>query len=304
MTHLIQATALCKKFGQKTVLDQLDFTLQAGEPIALIGPNGAGKTTLFSLLCGYLTPSSGQIKILGHTPGSSSLFGRVSALPQDAQLDPNFSVQTQLEFYCRLQGMNKNTAKTETARVLALVDLAQNGQQKATALSHGMRKRVAIAQALLGQPELVLLDEPTAGLDPVNAMQVRKLIAQLSGEATFVVSSHNIFELERLCGTVLYLENGRLQQQQPTHQQGKVGYLALQLEQADNHKVLALLTQLPGVQKVEPLQKNEYGVVYDPELCPDMDLTVLAMLRNEGLAYRQLTLGRSLEQQLFSVVNG
>lgn len=304
MTHLIQAKALCKNFGQKTVLDQLDFTLQAGEPIALIGPNGAGKTTLFSLLCGYLNPSSGQLEILGHKPGSSSLFGRVSALPQDAQLDPNFSVQSQLEFYCRLQGMNKNTAKAETTRVLALVDLAENGQQKATALSHGMRKRVAIAQALLGQPELVLLDEPTAGLDPVNAMQVRKLIASLSGEATFVISSHNIFELERLCGTVLYLENGRLQQQQPSYQQGAAGYLALQLEQGDSHKVLALLAQLPGVQQVEQLQKNEYGLFYDRELCPDMDLTVLAMLRAEGLVYRQLTQGRSLEQQLFSVVNG
>lgn len=304
MTALIRAQALSKNFGRKTVLDNLDFTLEAGDPIALIGPNGAGKTTLFSLLCGYLSPSSGQLDILGHKPGSSSLFGRVSALPQDAQLDPNFSVQTQLEFYGRLQGMNKATAKAETARVLALVDLAENGPQKATALSHGMRKRVAIAQALLGQPELVLLDEPTAGLDPVNAMQVRKLIASLSKEATFIISSHNIFELERLCGTVLYLENGRLQQQQPTHQQGGVGYLTVQLEQGDNHRVQTLLSQIAGVQKVEVLQKHEYGVSYDREFCPDLDLTVLALLRSEGLPYRQLTLGRSLEQQLFSVVNG
>lgn len=304
MTALIRAQALSKKFGSKTVLDNLNFSLKAGDPIALIGPNGAGKTTLFSLLCGYISPSAGQLEILGHKPGSSSLFGRVSALPQDAQLDPNFSVQTQLEFYGQLQGMNPATAKAETARVLALVDLADNGKQKATALSHGMRKRVAIAQALLGQPELVMLDEPTAGLDPVNAMQVRKLIASLSKEATFIISSHNIFELERLCGTVLYLEHGRLQQQQPTHQQGVAGYLTVQLEPGDNQRVQLLLSQLPGVQKVELLQKNEFGLCYDRELCPDLDLTVLALLRAEGLPYRQLTLGRSLEQQLFSVVNG
>lgn len=205
MNPMIEARDLGKSFGRKTVLDNLNFTLHSGEPIALIGPNGAGKTTLFSLLCGYLAPSHGSLRIFGHAPGSSALFGKVSALPQDALLDPNFSVGAQLELYGQLQGMNKATARAEAQRVMQLVELPEHLDSKPTALSHGMKKRVSIAQALLGQPKLVLLDEPTAGLDPANALQIRQLVSKMSGETTFLISSHNLFELERLCGTVLYI---------------------------------------------------------------------------------------------------
>ncbi len=303
MSTIIQAQQLSKSYGQHRVLQALNFTLVAGEPIALIGPNGAGKTTLFSILCGFLAPDSGKIEIFGQKPGSDALSGRVSALPQDAMLDPNFSIGTQLTFYGQLQGMNKTTAVAETRRVLALVDLADHFSQKATVLSHGMRKRVAIAQALLGQPELVLLDEPTAGLDPVNALQIRQIIASLTDEATFMISSHNIYELERLCGTVLHLERGKLVQQAAAPQEA-VGYLSLHLESADTNQVLAVLRQIAGVTLVQSTQKNEFAVHYDRNLAPDLDLTLLAVVRAQGWRYRSLTQGRTLEQQLFAVVNG
>lgn len=303
MSMMIQAEQLSKSFGRHRVLDSLHFSIEAGEPIALIGPNGAGKTTLFSILCGFLRQDSGTLEIFGQKPGSDGLAGRVSALPQDAMLDPNFSIGTQLTFYGQLQGMNKATAIAETHRVLALVDLQDYFSKKATVLSHGMRKRVAIAQALLGQPELVLLDEPTAGLDPVNALQVRQIIANLSAEATFVISSHNIFELERLCGTVLYLEQGKLVQQR-SRQQGAVGYLSLQLENADATQVLQMLQQLTGVSSVDNTQKNEFAIHYDRVLAPDLDIAVIGILRAHGWQYRSLTQGRTLEQQLFAVANG
>lgn len=301
MSYLIEARHLSKSFGQKAVLQDLTFTLPAGEPIALIGPNGAGKTTLFSLLCGYLPASSGELKVLGHKPGSSALFGRVSALPQDAMLDPNFSLLTQLSFFGQLQGMSKTTAVAESRRVLSLVDLAGSADLKATALSHGMRKRVAIAQALMGSPELVMLDEPTAGLDPVNALQVRQLIATLSGEASFIISSHNIFELERLCGTVLYLEHGKLVQQSAVQSAATQGYVTLTLEPAAYTDVLPQLRALPGVIAVSDSQKYEYVLQFDAELAPDFDLTLLMALRQFGWRYRQLTKGQTLEQQLFAV---
>lgn len=301
MSYLIEARHLTKSFGQKQVLQDLTFSLPAGEPIALIGPNGAGKTTLFSLLCGFLPPSRGELTVLGHKPGSSALFGRVSALPQDAMLDPNFSLLTQLSFFGQLQGMSKTAALAESRRVLSLVDLAASAEQKATALSHGMRKRVAIAQALMGSPELVMLDEPTAGLDPVNALQVRQLIADLSGEASFIISSHNIFELERLCGTVLYLEHGRLVQQSAVRSASTQGYLTLTLEAGSYPDLLPTLRSLPGVIAVSDRQKYEYVLQFDAELAPDFDLTVLMALRQHGWRYRQLTKGQTLEQQLFAV---
>lgn len=301
MSYLIEARNLSKSFGHKPVLQDLTFSLPTGEPIALIGPNGAGKTTLFSLFCGYLQPSSGDIKVLGHKPGSSGLFGRVSALPQDAMLDPNFTLLSQLSFFGQLQGMSKTAALAESRRVLSLVDLAASAEQKATALSHGMRKRVAIAQALMGNPELVMLDEPTAGLDPVNALQVRQLIANLSGQASFIISSHNIFELERLCGTVLYLEHGRLVQQSSVQNAATQGYLTLTLEPGAYPDLLPTLRSLPGVIAVNDSQKHEYVLQFDAELAPDFDLTVLMALRQHGWRYRQLTKGQTLEQQLFAV---
>ncbi len=301
MSYLIEARNLSKSFGQKPVLQDLTFSLSAAEPVALIGPNGAGKTTLFSLLCGYLPASSGELTVLGHKPGSSALFGRVSALPQDAMLDPNFSLLTQLSFFGQLQGMSKAAAVAESRRVLALVDLAASAELKATALSHGMRKRVAIAQALMGSPELVMLDEPTAGLDPVNALQVRQLIAQLSDQASFIISSHNIFELERLCGTVLYLEHGKLVQQSQVHSAAAQGYLTLTLDAGVHTDVLPVLRQLPGALAVSDSQKHEYVLQFDAELAPDFDLTVLMALREHGWRYRQLTKGQTLEQQLFAV---
>ncbi len=303
MKPMITAKNLRKSFGSKVVLDNLEFELTAGEPIALIGPNGAGKTTLFSILCGYLSPDAGDITLFGQQPGSSALFGKVGALPQDALFDPNFSLLTQLSFFAQLQGMSKTQAQADAMRVLQLVDLADYAKQKPTALSHGMKKRLAIAQALLGEPELVLLDEPTAGLDPMNAMQIRQLIAAMSQQATFVISSHNLFELERLCGTILYLEHGRLVQQRTVQSGSQQGFLTLTMESADPVQVQKILASVPGVLKVEIPQKHEYLIWFDSELSPDTDLAILQQLRSAGLRYKSLQRGQSLEQQLFAVVN-
>jgi ABC-2 type transport system ATP-binding protein len=302
MSHIIECQDLAKRFGSKTVLQQLSFSLVQGDVAALIGPNGAGKTTLFSILCGYLPPDHGSVRLLGHKAGSSRLFGKVAALPQDAQFDPAFSIGEQLDFYGRLQGLSARAAHAETKRVLALVELSAERKHKAGALSHGMRKRAAIAQAFIGTPELVLLDEPTAGLDPVNALQIRKLISSLSGEVSFLISSHNIFELEQLCNKVLYLQQGQLKTQSHAVADQQQHYLTLQLEQDNADAVSQALSQLEGFISVRAAQKKELVLCYNPELCQDFDLAVLQCLAANGWRYRNLTKGQTLEQKLFSVV--
>jgi len=107
MSTLIQVSGLNKFFGDKQALDNVDFEIEKGAPVALVGPNGAGKTTLFSVLCGYIQPSSGSVKVFGARPGSNATFGRLAALPQDAQLHPRFSIAHQFSFYGELQGYNK-----------------------------------------------------------------------------------------------------------------------------------------------------------------------------------------------------
>ena len=308
MSTVISCQNLSHHYGSKQALSQVNFSVNAGEPIALVGPNGAGKTTLFSILCGYLKPTVGKVEILNCQPNSPKLFGRIGALPQDALLDQRFSVLKQLLFFGQLQGMSKSVALKEADRVLELVGLADSAKVKPQDLSHGMRKRIAIAQALLGKPELILLDEPTAGLDPINARIIRKLIAELSTEATFMVSSHNLDELEKLCQTILYLEGGKLTQQQIGEVSSNAGYLTIQmLDEFTPNKMLAL-QELSVVQHIEQTQRMEYVITYDDQLEPYFDQQLLGFLADNALKYRQLIRGRSLEEQLFtesekSVVN-
>lgn len=302
MTAVIQCERLGKSFGRKTALHDVSFTVNQGDTTALIGPNGAGKTTLFSILCGYLQPDRGRVSVLSQKPGGGSLFGQLSALPQDAQFDPGFSIGEQLEFYGRLQGLNTKTARSEMQRVLTLVGLESETKQKAGALSHGMRKRAAIAQAFIGAPKLVLLDEPTAGLDPANALAIRKLISSLSGEVSFLISSHNIFELEQLCNSILYLEHGSLKAEASNQQvAGQTEYLTLQLEKELSESLRAELQKLPGLISLEQPQKKQLVFCTDNSAESGFDLALLQFLAANGARYRSLTKGQTLEQKLFNV---
>ena len=299
MSSIICCENLSKRYGSNLALDNVCFKLEPGSPIALVGPNGAGKTTLFSILCGYLHPDSGSVSLLGHKPGSSKLFGQVSALPQDAQLDPSFTVHEQLSFYARLQGYNGKASKIEASRVLELMQLTETMTNLPSSLSHGMRKRVAIAQALIGNPKLVFLDEPTAGLDPANARNIRQQISSLSDSTTFIISSHNLQELERLCETVLLLEQGQLQQQTQVKVNTKTewDFLTVLLTSPQDQDVQATLQNLESVESITSTNKNEFVLRYNHEKSPDLDQQLLKVLSGKGWSYRQLTRGKTLEDQ-------
>ncbi|WP_372871674.1 ABC transporter ATP-binding protein [Shewanella sp.] len=301
--NLIVTDKLTKHYGSKTALDAVTLEVSAGAPVALVGPNGAGKTTLMSLMCGYIQPDAGSIHILGLPPGHRGLLGRVSALPQDALLDPNFTVGQQLSFFAKLQGFSAKSAKMETQRVLELVQLVEASNHKPTALSHGMGKRVAIAQALIGSPELVLLDEPTAGLDPANARGIRELIAHAGDKTTFLISSHNLEELERLCDTVLYLDKGKLSQSLSIKSDTDERYLTLSLQNGADEAFAGKLAALAGVANVKSQQNGrEFIIGYQvaAETPYQLEQALLGLMATEGVKYRQLLNGKSLEDKLFS----
>ena len=304
MSLLIECKNLSKSYAGKQALKNVSFQCEAGDPIALVGPNGAGKTTLFSILCHYFSPSSGSVKLLGHAPGDRALHGVVSALPQDAQFDPAFTVLKQLTFFAQLQGFNAKQAKMEAARVLELMDLSKAQNVKALELSHGMRKRAAIAQALIGSPKLVLLDEPTAGLDPGNAKNIRQQISNLAGETTFLISSHNIQELERLCDTVLHLEQGELKQQinyrSNVSEDVSQSFITIELEDVDKSLFIENISKMQSVAQVLSEQKNEFVIGYDGQSTPDFDQLLLKNLADKNWRYRRLIKGKTLEEKLFS----
>jgi ABC-2 type transport system ATP-binding protein len=211
----IRVAGLTKRFQSKTAVDGVSLTIPVGSVYGLIGPNGAGKTTTFSMLAGYLRPTEGSVEVLGFAPSAvDALRGRLGVLPQDAILPASDAVGDFLVHLARLQGLARDKA-LEAAHV-ALDEVAGGAWwgQRCASLSHGMAKRIALAQALLGDPEVVLLDEPTAGLDPRVAWEMRQLIKAKTGartrRRTILISSHNLNELEEICDAAAILDRGRL----------------------------------------------------------------------------------------------
>ncbi|MCT8986189.1 ABC transporter ATP-binding protein [Shewanella phaeophyticola] len=297
---LIQCNNLSKNYPNKLALDNVNLSLDAGTPIALVGPNGAGKTTLFSLLCGYIQPTQGSVTILGHAPGSKALQGVLSALPQDAELDPHFTIASQLQFFATLQGFSQADAKQEALRVLALVDLAESAQAKPKSLSHGMSKRVSIAQALIGSPTIVLLDEPTAGLDPANAKKIRQIVKDLSSDTTFLISSHNLDELEKLCDQVVYLEQGKVQQSVSIKASQATDFITLTMQVCDMDNLHQQLLGLAQVIEVKRSGDEQYVIEYQKQSNFELEQQILGLLAEKQWRYKAILKGRTLEETLFS----
>jgi ABC-type multidrug transport system ATPase subunit len=208
----IELFGVSKRFGPKVAVSNVSLSVPRGSVFGLIGPNGAGKTTTFSMMCGYLYPTEGTLKVMDVDPATpGALKGRLGALPQDAVLPPGWETGALLTYWARLSALAE--PEREAREALEQVGLMEAWNVQTQALSHGMAKRAAMAQALMGRPPLVLLDEPTAGLDPRIAAQVRQVIKGMKEHRqTVVVSSHNLQELEELCDAAAILDKGKLAQ--------------------------------------------------------------------------------------------
>jgi ABC-type multidrug transport system ATPase subunit len=212
-TCAVTVSGLHKRFGAVRALDGVDLEIPRGSSFGLVGPNGAGKTTLFSIVSGFLRPSQGKVQVLGEEHGAERLRGRLAVLPQDAVWRKGVALGDQMALCARLQGFGPAQARKEVLRVLALTGMADCVGRHPDKLSHGMAKRVAIAQALIGDPEVVLLDEPISGLDPAQARAIRLLIQGESGKRTFLISSHDMSDIETLCSHVAIIKAGRIVEQ-------------------------------------------------------------------------------------------
>jgi ABC-type multidrug transport system ATPase subunit len=208
---VVRIEGLRKCFGAVVAVDGMDLSVPRGALFGLLGPNGAGKSTTFGICCGWLLPTAGHATLLGVRSNElHRLCGRVAALPQDAWFPRQVSVRAELTHFARLGGLRGEAAHREADRVLGLVELSEAAHQRGGELSHGMLKRVGLAQALIGSPELIFLDEPTAGLDPASARKMKDLIAGLAPKTTVVLSSHNLAEVQEICTHGAILDRGKL----------------------------------------------------------------------------------------------
>ena len=208
---VIVTRELVKRRGKRRALDGLSLSVPRGSILGLVGENGAGKTTWMMAVAGFLRPDSGEIDLLGMGPFDAERHaGRISILPQDSELPLESTPKGALYRFGRLQGLSPDAARRSAHDALAAVNLLDRADAAVRTLSHGMRKRAMVAQCFVGNPEIVLLDEPLNGLDPVEADRLRRFIASQRGRRTIVVSSHNLEDVERLCTHVAVVGSGRL----------------------------------------------------------------------------------------------
>ena len=197
-----------KQYGAKLACDRVSARMGPGV-YGLLGANGAGKTTLMRMICGVLRPTSGSIRFGGMEVDSEAYRASLGYLPQEFGYYPEFTAQDFLLYLAALKGLPRQQAGLQTEELLELVGLAPQRRKKIRTFSGGMRRRLGIAQALLGSPQLLVLDEPTAGLDPSERVRFRNLIARLGETRTVLLSTHIVSDVEHIAGTILLLKGRR-----------------------------------------------------------------------------------------------
>lgn len=294
------ARDLRKRYGRISALSGLDLEIPAGVTCGLVGPNGAGKTTAFAAFAGLVALDAGQVTLFGEGPFDPVRHaGRVSLMPQDSSPSSHATLAQSLRFYAELQGMTRAAARREADAWLDRVRLREQANRRPGELSHGMRRRLNLAQALMGQPELILLDEPTSGLDPELVAEMRDLLLERRGEATLIISSHVLKELEAVCDHVVFMDAGRrVRQGSMKSLRQASGRVKLVLEVEPDLPLLR--ERVPGV-AFEWSAPELRATVDDSRTMAEHNARILGALLEAQVGVLHLEVGESLEAAYLKV---
>lgn len=303
---VLEARGLVKDYRRARAVDGVDVVVHAGERVAFLGPNGAGKTTTFSILCRFVRPSSGRVFVLGEPLSRlRKVRHRLAALPQDARFQPNRTLRDCLRFLGELSGLAADEARREADRTLEAFGLAEACDVPGHAISHGMARRFGLAQAFLAPADLVLLDEPTEGLDPRVAHEVRERIRAVGRRATVVVSSHNLPEVQDLCDAAAILDRGRLVVQGTMAELTESDEKVLVALGPGSPDVTAAVRALPHVTAVERSPAGDrLRVTLRRRPGEPIEATITAVLRvlmDHGATIGDVTRGRTLEERFLEL---
>ena len=282
LASMIEVNQISRRYGSLVAVDDVSFSVGSGEIVGLLGHNGAGKSTIMRMLTGFLEPTSGRIRIGGkdlqqHPVKARSLIGY---LPENCPLYPEMRVMEYLCFQAALKGVSSSLQEQQALHVIRQTQLCEKGTSPISALSRGQRQRVGVARALLGDPKILILDEPTNGLDPSQITQMRQLIRNTAQQATVLVSTHILQEVEAVCDRVLILRGGKLVIDKPLGELQRSSRLRVVVEQPGDAAKAVL-------EKIAPLESDGEGYLLD---CSGVDATGAAREVSSRLAEAQIGL--------------
>ena len=296
----IEARALSKHYGDLVAVDRLSFEVGAGEVLGFLGPNGAGKSTTMKMLTGFLLPSDGTAVINGHDILSDSLAARqcIGYLPEGAPSYGEMTVRRFLEFIARVRGFRGKAAISAAESAMERLNLGSVTEQVIETLSKGFKRRVGLAQAIIHDPQVLVLDEPTDGLDPNQKHEVRRLIGAMSPDKIIVISTHLLEEVHALCNRAMIISDGKLLvDEKPAELIARSRYhnaVTLVVDQPE--RVASVLSELPEARKVE-LREGELTVF--PAEGKELFQVVSEAVRQHGWSVRELRLEAGRLDEVF-----
>ncbi|MEI8409947.1 MULTISPECIES: ABC transporter ATP-binding protein [unclassified Kribbella] len=291
MDALVEVTGLTKRYGDTLAVDGVDLTVLPGEVYGFLGPNGAGKTTTLRILTGLIAPTSGDVRVLGGSPGQADVLGRTGSMIESPAFYPYLSGLDNL----RLLAEYAEVPRRKIDEVLELVDLTDRARDRFSTYSLGMKQRLGVAAALLKDPELVILDEPTNGLDPAGMRDMRRLIRELgSGGRTVLLSSHLLGEVQQICDRVGIINSGRMVAEHNVEELRSERELVVRAEPRD--QALSVLTSFGTV--------HQYDDTLRVQVDPDRAAEVNRVLVEAGIAVSELrSTERALEDIFFELTS-
>ncbi len=278
---MIEVQHITKRYGTVTAVDDVSFRVERGEILGFLGPNGAGKTTTMRILTGYMPPTEGRAMVAGYDVFTQPIDAkrRTGYLPETPPLYPDMTVREYLDFVARIKGVPSRERKQRVLAVMERSRVADMAERHCAKLSKGYRQRVGLAQALIHNPDVLILDEPTVGLDPKQIIETRALIRSLAGDHTIILSTHILPEVAQTCQRVVIINKGRVVAvDTPDNLTARLKGAATMYVQVDaaGADAGAALSAIPGVTQVVPVDHHEPAAggatAFEVESAPEIDV--------------------------------
>lgn len=308
---MISAESLTKYYGNKLALDDVSFEIEKGEVAGLLGPNAAGKTTTMRILTGYFPPTSGKAVVAGCDVTENSLEARkrTGYLPESVPLYTDMTVEEFLFFAAEAKGMRKNVEK-RVEKVIEECNLTEYAEKEIKTLSKGYRQRTGLAQAIISEPEVLILDEPTVGMDPNQVIEIRDIIKRLAEKSTIILSSHILEEISKTCSKIIIMNRGKLlaigTPESLTEKIEKSDKILFELK-GDRDLALKTIAGAKGISECSLtetglLEKDSFGIEAISEKSPEIRSSIVRELSSQNIDVYQMRLEKMTLEQIFTTI--